>query len=860
MANLKESVEPQRGKVLFQSAKVIRSLFHDLQKRGSVVPENRSSGGIFCMSGPVAHVDDDEVKASCLSCDQWEVPPSDGFFTTSKDRQNTVVDYEVLARRHFSGEKNLPNGDIFVGSWQGNLFEGTGKYLWSDGCMYEGEWGKGKISGKGKVSWPSGATYEGDFVAGYMHGMGSYTGVDGATYRGSWKLNEKHGFGIKSYADGDVYEGSWKQGVPEGLGRYIWKNGSEYLGDWKGGVMSGRGILTWAGGDVFDGQWLDGLEHGHGTYTWADGSTYVGSWSRGLKDGKGVYYTIGCMYPEKMMSEGYPGSGEESEPSWDELPTKEATFGNSEQKDLFLEGHWSLDRYLGPESLNTTRKTGDSMLDNDGGNLMIGLDTVMLPMVEREYVQGVLINELVKANASSIKPPRKWHRLLAKEIKRPGETIFKGHRSYDLMLNLQLGIRYSVGRITPESKRDLCPVDFSSKARIWMNFPRDGSQLTPPHQAADFKWKDYCPMVFRHLRELFKIDAADYMLSICGNDVLRELSSPGKSGSVFYLSHDDRFIIKTMRNAETKVLLGMLPNYYNHVRTYDNTLITKFFGLHRVKPAGGQKVCFVVMGNMFCTELRIHRRYDLKGSSQGRSADKVEIDETTILKDLDLDFVFHLEPSWRDALLKQIDCDCKFLESERIMDYSLLLGLHFRAPQFPAVFSPRPFLNTPESPQSEEVASGVQTNDVFSEEEVISSGLVLVAHEEKNEGGSTWGPHVRGSPLRAPLTGDGEVDLLVPGTARLRIQLGVNMPARADRSHTKDPHRGEDLFGDVHDVVLYVGIIDILQEYDITKKLEHAYKSLQFDSLSISAVDPGLYSKRFQDFICRIFPENVLTA
>ena len=29
---------------------------------------------------------------------------------------------------------------------------------------------------------------------------------------------------------------------------------------------------------------------------------------------------------------------------------------------------------------------------------------------------------------------------------RPGETIYKGHRSYDLMLNLQLGIRWSISR------------------------------------------------------------------------------------------------------------------------------------------------------------------------------------------------------------------------------------------------------------------------------------------------------------------------------------------------------------------------------------------------------------------------------
>ena len=60
-------------------------------------------------------------------------------------------------------------------------------------------------------------------------------------------------------------------------------------------------------------------------------------------------------------------------------------------------------------------------------------------------------------------------------------------------------------------------------------------------------------MLCRTLRKLFNVDAADYMLSICGNDALRELSSPGKSGSFFYLTNDDRYMIKTMKKAETKV-------------------------------------------------------------------------------------------------------------------------------------------------------------------------------------------------------------------------------------------------------------------------------------------------------------------
>jgi len=65
---------------------------------------------------------------------------------------------------------------------------------------------------------------------------------------------------------------------------------------------------------------------------------------------------------------------------------------------------------------------------------------------------------------------------------------------------------------------------------------------------------------------------------------------------VFFLSQDDRFMIKTLRKSEVQVLLRMLPEYYYHVRTYENTLITKFFGLHRVKPSSGQKFHFVVMG------------------------------------------------------------------------------------------------------------------------------------------------------------------------------------------------------------------------------------------------------------------------
>nr|CAB3459598.1 unnamed protein product [Digitaria exilis] len=353
-------------------------------------------------------------------------------------------------------------------------------------------------------------------------------------------------------------------------------------------------------------------------------------------------------------------------------------------------------------------------------------------------------------------------------------------------------------------------------------------------------------MMHGNLREMFKIDAADYMISICGNSALRELSSPGKSGSVFFLSQDDRFMIKTLRKSEVQVLLRMLPNYYNHVRTYENTLITKFFGLHRVKPSSGQKFRFVVMGNMFCTELRIHRRFDLKGSSLGRSTDKIEIDENTTLKDLDLNYSFYLEPSWREALLKQIETDSEFLRTQRIMDYSLLLGVHYRAPQH---------LRTRASYRRSMAADRltVVSEEDAQEDDALNypEGLVLV--QSSGDNSVVVGPHIRGSRLRASAAGFGEVDLLLPGTARLQIQLGVNMPARAEQIPKEEESKP---FREVYDVVLYLGIIDILQEYNMTKKIEHAVKSMQYDSVSISAVDPQFYSERFLKFIQTVFPEN----
>ena len=99
------------------------------------------------------------------------------------------------------------------------------------------------------------------------------------------------------------------------------------------------------------------------------------------------------------------------------------------------------------------------------------------------------------------------------------------------MLQLRVGIRWSVSSMQEFS--DVALQTRSFDVSLKQQFPRGGSAKTPPHFARTFKWKEYRPEVFRHLRARWRVDPAQFMLSLCGDQALRELSSPGKSGSVF---------------------------------------------------------------------------------------------------------------------------------------------------------------------------------------------------------------------------------------------------------------------------------------------------------------------------------------
>lgn len=170
-------------------------------------------------------------------------------------------------------------------------------------------------------------------------------------------------------------------------------------------------------------------------------------------------------------------------------------------------------------------------------------------------------------------------------------------------------------------------------------------------------------------------------MSLTSKYILSELGSPGKSGSFFYFSRDYKYIIKTIHHAEHKFLRRILKDYYDHVRENPNTLLSQFYGLHRVKIPYGRKIHFVVMNNLFPPHRDIHRTFDLKGSTIGRDFREEELERNprATLKDLNwLRRNLHLEfgPAKRKAFLDQMERDVALMRRLKIMDYSMLIGIH----------------------------------------------------------------------------------------------------------------------------------------------------------------------------------------
>ncbi|TPX59325.1 hypothetical protein PhCBS80983_g02537 [Powellomyces hirtus] len=517
-----------------------------------------------------------------------------------------------------------------------------------------------------------------------------------------------------------------------------------------------------------------------------------------------------------------------------------------------------------------------------------------------------------------------------------GTPVKEGHENFVLMYDMLTGIRVAVSRCQAKPSRVLVKEDF--KACHKMTFDFAGTELTPSSRY-DFKFKDYAPWVFRCVRDAFNVDPAEYLLSLTGKYVLSELGSPGKSGSFFYYSSDYRYIIKTIKKAEKKALMGFITWYYEHCRTNPDTTLCRILGLHRVKLKGNRKLHFVVMLNVFPPNKDIHEMYDLKGSTVGREfpEELAKDDPRAVLKDLNWmarGRKLQLGPAKSTLLVNQLEKDVEFLIKHKIMDYSLLVGIHdlkrgntenIRDKTL-AVYEPNPeaglsrqltvaslMMSRPSVPTATPTATEGSNHHAGREDGLTGSAppstlpagpepssrsapghTSLVASPESalpidplpTESQSAPSPYVgtpqttsrlssaagpqplvpSGSMTSTPTTGVAPLSKPVTKRDMKRLvsetepqQLGASSAALPTEAPSERAacvfygddggFRSSDENNEPTDFLYYIGTIDIFTTYDLTKKVEHFWKSFSYDPAMISAVNPRAYGERFMAFM-----------
>ncbi|CDQ93332.1 unnamed protein product [Oncorhynchus mykiss] len=190
----------------------------------------------------------------------------------------------------------------------------------------------------------------------------------------------------------------------------------------------------------------------------------------------------------------------------------------------------------------------------------------------------------------------------------------------------------------------------------------------------------------------------------------------------------------------------------------------------------------------------MHLKFDLKGSTYKRCASKKERQKAKpTFKDLDfmqdLQDGLMLDQDMYSALVKTLQRDCLVLESFKIMDYSLLLGVH----------------NIDQAEREQQMEGGEKD-----EKRPVAQKALYSTAMESIQGGAACGESI-------------DTDDTMGGIP------AVN-------------GKGERL-------LLYIGIIDILQSYRLIKKLEHTWKALVHDGDTVSVHRPGFYADRFFKFM-----------
>lgn len=156
--------------------------------------------------------------------------------------------------------------------------------------------------------------------------------------------------------------------------------------------------------------------------------------------------------------------------------------------------------------------------------------------------------------------------------------------------------------------------------------------------------------------------------------------SEGKSGSFFFFTHDNKYMLKTIHEAEFVTLnYNYMKDYYLHCQDEEKTLLCRIYGLYTLK-VYSYNMRLILMENLCpIDEELILQKFDLKGSMIGRHTKRIDLMRNTkTFKDKDfIELERHLNIDLKRnqarEFMELLKKDIQFLSKCNLMDYSFLL-------------------------------------------------------------------------------------------------------------------------------------------------------------------------------------------
>eukprot|EP01084_Bolivina_argentea_P208404 355334_1 len=442
-----------------------------------------------------------------------------------------------------------------------------------------------------------------------------------------------------------------------------------------------------------------------------------------------------------------------------------------------------------PKKKSICSNIGISIIDNENNiKINYALRREILAYTTDGIVQAVIKAEYQKTMVSDLN--KDYLHFCPKNINKydPNINAFQVHIKYNKAL-LQLRAE---------------TIGSSETIGINMNECCIKSMQAPNEEAIkEREFVDYAPLIFSYIRtHIIGISNDEYKQSIIPENKRQQVAvldsvkcGEGKSGAFFYISHDGKYVVKTIPKHEVKKLIQTLPDYVKYLKKNTQTILSKYVGLHSIK-IYGLTMYFVAMENVFISDMRPNEIYDLKGSWIGRYTNYT-IPTTKTMKDLDLKRQVILNSKKRSKILRQLKSDTLFLQKHYIMDYSLLLGICYVKIEFGNFYN-EPMNNTKLNVISEDAADYMDNDDDDDneEEKINANGNGIITRQ--NTGSDYYLGGIRADIMESP-------------------------------------------------GLYYFGIIDTLQSYNFRKRMETWFKTYiqRHNALGISCIDPKNYRDRF---------------